>query len=93
MPTPNVVTLEETKLFLRVDHDYEDLTLETLIAAATEAALAYADAISADATEYPARVKLSILTHVAQAFGNRENGADAPASTARLMQPLRDWDV
>jgi uncharacterized phage protein (predicted DNA packaging) len=91
---PNIVTLEEAKLFMRVDADDEDLTIETLIAAATEAALAYADGIvPTDSMEYPARVKLSILTHVAQAFGNRENGADAPASTMRLMQPLRSLEV
>lgn len=89
----DVVTLEETKLYLRVDHDFEDTTIAILIAAATEAALDYADAHDPLLAEPSARLKLAILTHVARAFSEREDGADTPASSVRLMQPLRDLEI
>ncbi len=89
--TPEVVTLEETKLFLRVDADDEDATIRLLIDAATEAALRFANSV--DPAAPPASLKVAILTHVARSFDNRENHADMPVSAERLLAPLRRLDI
>lgn len=82
-----IVTLAEAKLFVRVEHDEEDALLTTMIAAATETALAVADAWDVTATP-PARLKLAVLAHVARAYDGRE-GVDAPEGNGRLLAPLR----
>lgn len=92
MSVPDIVTIEDAKLFLRVDAPDEDTLIASLIAAATEAVLAVADGFDPEGEPSP-RVQLAILTHVAQAFGNREDGADVPKSAARLVHPLRSLTV
>lgn len=89
---PDLVTLTEVKLFLRIDADEEDALLAMLIGAATEAALDIADRWDRN-TETPDRLKLAVLAHVARSYSNREDGADAPPSAARLIEPLRTLDI
>lgn len=90
-PSLEIVSLAEVKLFLRVDQDYEDAVLAIMIEAATEAAIATADAYAIE-DEPPARLKLAVLTHVAQAYDNRTDTA-APAGNDRLLAPLRNLDI
>lgn len=88
----DLVTIEEAKLWCRVDSDDEDETFATLIGAASEAVLSVADGW--DGTDpVPDRVKLAVLTHVAQAFDDRENGAALPVSAGSLLSPLRNLDL
>lgn len=89
--TPEIVTLAETKLFLRVDSDEEDTTIQMLIDAATEAALRFANSI--DPAAPPPSLKIAILTHVCRAFDNRDDHADMPVSAERLLAPLRRLDI
>ena len=85
-----LVTIEEAKAWLRVDTDEEDATIDTLIAAASAAAFDMADGwLPVEGEPVPDRIRLAVLTHVAQAFDNREGGADMPASAGRLLWPLR----
>lgn len=87
MSTPEIITLAEAKAYLRVDHDGEDATIQTLIDAACEAAVDYADAWDA-ATDAPARLRLAVLGHVARAFDARDD-VDVPAASQGLARPLR----
>ena len=82
-----IVTLAETKLFLRVDHDDEDALITTMIASATEAVLTLAD--QWDGLEpVPARLQLAVLSRVAVTFDQRGNLA--PGEGERyLIGPLR----
>lgn len=90
--TPEIVTLEEAKLFVRVDHDEEDGLFAVIIAAATDAVLAYADDW-VPAAPIPARIKLAVLCHIAAAYSERQDGADVPQAAARLINPLRRLSV
>ncbi|OYY70350.1 head-tail connector protein [Sphingomonas sp. 28-63-12] len=92
MATPEIVTLYQTKEFLRVIADDEDGMIMDLIVAATEAVLTVADGFNPEG-EPSARIRLAIMTHVAQAYLNREDGADLPKSAARLVHPLRSLTV
>ena len=92
MATPDIVTLDEVKAYLRVLHDDEDSTIELLIGAATEAALRLADSHDPD-DEPSLTLKLAIMVHVARAFDNREDAADAPPSAVRLLSPMRVLDL
>lgn len=91
MPAPEIVTLNEAKAWLRVDADDENATIQSLIDAATEAALEYADAFDPTAEPSP-RMKLAILAHVSNAFRNREN-PEAPGASKSLIQHLRVMDT
>jgi len=88
---PEIVTLAEAKLFLRVDSDEEDATIRLLIDGATEAALRFANGI--DPASPPPSLKIAILTHVCRAFDHREDHADMPVSAERLLAPLRRLEV
>ena len=88
----DLVTIEEAKLWCRVDSDDEDETFATLIGAASEAVLSVADGWDGS-DPVPDRIKLAVLTHVAQAFDNRENGAALPVSAGSLLSPLRNLDL
>lgn len=85
----DIVTLEEAKLFCRIDHDIEDPLVTLLIAAATDAVIEYADLWLSD----EARIKLAILCHVARIYDERQDGADLPEAAARLIHPLRRLSV
>lgn len=89
---PDIVSMKEVKAFLRVDQDHENDTIMLLINAATEAALRHVHNFNPD-DDIPHGLKLAILVHVASAFRNREDAADAPPSAVRLLFPLRHLDV
>ncbi len=89
---PEVVTLDEAKLWVRYDQDHLDTEFRLLIAAATEAVFAHVEP-SLYLGHIPARMKLAVLTHVANAFANKEDGADLPASAGRLLNPMRTLDI
>jgi uncharacterized phage protein (predicted DNA packaging) len=87
-----IVTLEEVKDWLRVDADHEDDVILLLIDAAHDAVVDYTGAPILTG-EVPTRYKLAVLTHVAMAYSNREDGADMPTSVARLLGPMRSLDI
>lgn len=92
MSLPQIVTLEEAKDHCRITGDYEDALLESYIDTATETALAHADGLSEDVTDYPASLKTAILMHVARLFDVREDGA-TPRSSISLANRYRKWGV
>ena len=93
MSQPEIVTLAETKLWLRLtdDENAEDATVEMLIEAATATALATADAYD-PADPAPPALRLAVLAHVVRAFDNRET-VGAPDENGRLLMPLRTLGV
>jgi hypothetical protein len=92
MPTPEIVTLAEAKAYLRVDGTEDDAVVQSILDAATEAALAYADTFDPEVDETPARLKLAILGHIAVAYDQREN-VDTPTASLGLARPLRTLDI
>lgn len=86
-----LLSLAETKLFLRVDDDEEDTLIAGLILTATETVLAHADGLLEDDT-VPESVRTSALLHVARLYDNREEGA-APVASVSLANRYRKWDV
>lgn len=88
---PDVVTLAETKEFLRVMHDDEDSTIQTLIASAVESVLTVADGMTV-AEPVPARIKVAVLARVSVMFDNRES-VRAGDGEDRLLSPFRRIEV
>lgn len=89
----DLVTLDEAKLFCRVDSEWDDSTLVMLIGAASAAVLDVADGWTpVVGAPVPDRIKLAVLTHVASAFDNRES-TELPASAARLLNPMRRLEI
>jgi len=86
-----ILTLDETKAFIRVDDDGEDTLIQGLILTASETALAHADGLL-DGDEIPESVRTSALLHVARLYDNREEGA-APVASVSLANRYRKWDV
>jgi len=90
-----LVTLEETKLYLRVEHDDEDDTIEVLIAAASDAVRDVASGWPTDEDdpeEVPARLKLAVLSRVQVAFDNR-GSVEAGTGELPMLTPLRTLEV
>lgn len=83
----DIVTLEETKAFLRVDHDDEDGIIGTMIASATEAVTTMADLWDGLAPA-PARLRLAVLSRVAVTYDQRDSIA-AGEGERHLIGPLR----
>ena len=92
MTLPTIVTLEEAKVFLRVDHEDEDAILDGLIATATAEALHLADDLDSDAESFPEGIKTAVLLHV-EALYDRANGGGVPDASAALARRHRDWSV
>ena len=86
-----LLSLAETKLFLRVDDDQEDTLIAGLILTAAETALAHADGLLEGDT-VPESVRTSALLHVARLYDNRDEGA-APVASVSLANRYRKWDV
>lgn len=86
-----IVTLDEAKLYILVDSDWDDRQIEVMIQAASEAAMAVANAWDGTG-EPPARPKMAVLSHVAAFYCDRE-GIAPPAGAAVLLAPLRNLDV
>lgn len=79
---PKLLDLEETKLWLRVDEDEEDLLIQTLIDAAEEYAKT---AVGSNYDPTKAKTKLLAMTCVADWYENRSLvGQD----TSDKMRPI-----
>jgi len=89
-----MLTLDQTKLHLRIDHSVEDDLIQTLIDAATAAVGNHLDnpAIVLDTTA-PAPLKSAALMLVADPYENRTSQVERPLHANetfdRLLQPYR----
>jgi hypothetical protein len=90
MPDP-IITLTETKAFLRVEHDEEDALIDGLILTATETALAHADGLL-ETDPVPESVRTSALLHVSRLYDDRQC-ENPPQAAATLASRYRDWSV
>jgi uncharacterized phage protein (predicted DNA packaging) len=86
-----LVTLDEAKLYLRVDGSDEDSTIELLVAAASDAVRDVAS--DWDGTgDVPDRMKLATLARVAVAFDTRTS-AEPGAGEMAVLSPLRTLEL
>ena len=89
-----MLTLQETKLHLRVDHSDEDALIEALMTTATAAC---ADFLNMDAADLvvavPAPIKSAALLLVGDLYANREAQSDrklyANDTYRNLLNPYR----
>lgn len=92
----DLLTLTETKLHLRVDHDDEDTLIQGLMAAATAATADYLHADSLDDTA-AAPIKAAALLLVGDLYANREAQTDRPLhrnpTFDRLLNPYREMEA
>jgi uncharacterized phage protein (predicted DNA packaging) len=86
-----LVTLEEAKLYLRVDGTDEDSTIELLIAAASDAVRDIADGWDGTG-DVPDRIKLATLARVAVAFDTRTS-LDPGEGEHAVLSPLRTLEL
>lgn len=92
-----MITLEETKLYLRVDQDDEDDAIETMMLTAMFAAADYLNMKPSDLMmaeeELPAPVRSAMLLLVGDLYMNRELQADKQLyenkTYERLLNPYR----
>lgn len=90
-----MLTLEETKLHLRVDHNFEDAAIEAMIDASTAAVSDYTG-VSIEDLELlaqPAPVRSAALLQVADLYENRERQSSQVLhrndTFERLLNPYR----
>ena len=84
-----MLTLAETKLHLRVDHDDEDVLIEAMIDTATAACADYLNMPAADlVVAVPAPVKSAALLLVGNLYENRESMGDRPYSKNPTFEAL-----
>lgn len=90
---PELATLEEAKMLLRVDHPFEDDLIRLMIAAASEAVRDVATDWDGE-SPVPDRIKLAVLARVANMF-NRDHRNDLRPSMGELplLTPLRKLEV
>ena len=93
-----MLTLPETKLHLRVDHNDEDALIEALMTTATAACADYLNMDAADlAVAVPAPVKSAALLMVAGLYENREDVSDRQLyrndTYYRLLNPYRQYSA
>ena len=89
-----MITLEQAKLHLRVDHDAEDALIQSLIDASIAAV---ADYLETDVTtltaDMPTPVEAAVLLQVADLYENREAQAERAyyknPTFERLLNPYR----
>lgn len=91
-----VVSVDEMKPYLKVEHDEEDGILEGLIVQAQAAAEDYCR-VQFDEGSCPAPVRLAIMLMVSHYFENRDNSDRFMYSTMlnsfkNLLYPYRDAD-
>jgi len=89
-----MLTLTETKLHLRVDHDGEDVLIEALMAPATAACADFLNMPAADlVVAVPAPVKSAALLLVGALYENRESQGERPfhknPAFEALLNPYR----
>lgn len=90
-----VVTVDEVKSHLRIDHDDEDVLLEGLIAQAQAVAEDYCRVSFGDEAAEPVRLAVMLMT--AHYYENRDNPDKQVYVTMRiafenLLYPYRDVD-
>ena len=93
-----MLTLQETKLHLRVDHNDEDALIGALMATATAACADYLNMEAADlVVAVPAPVKSAALLMVAGLYENREDVSDRQLyrndTYYRLLNPYRQYSA
>lgn len=93
-----MLTLAETKLHLRVDHNDEDALIAALMATATAACADYLNMEAADlVVAVPAPVKSAALLLVAGLYENREDVSDRQLyrndTYYRLLNPYRQYSA
>ena len=93
-----MLTLQETKLHLRVDHSEEDALIEALMDTATAACADYLNMDAADlVVAVPAPVKSAALLMVAGLYENREDVSDRQLyrndTYYRLLNPYRQYSA
>ena len=89
-----MLTLPETKLHLRVDHNDEDALIAALMATATAACADYLNMEAADlVVAVPEPIKSAALLLVGDLYANREALVERPLSKnptfERLLAPYR----
>lgn len=93
-----MLTLQETKLHLRVDHSDEDALIAALMETATAACADYLNMPAADlVVAVPAPVKSAALLMVAGLYENREDVSDRQLyrndTYYRLLNPYRQYSA
>ena len=93
-----MLTLPETKLHLRVDHNDEDALIQSLMTTATAACADYLNMDAADlVVAVPAPVKSAALLMVAGLYENREDVSDRQLyrndTYYRLQNPYRQYSA
>ena len=84
-----MLTLAETKLHLRVDHDDEDVLIQALMDTATAACADFLNMPAADlVVAVPAPVKSAALLLVGNLYENRESMGDRPYSKNPTFEAL-----
>ena len=84
-----MLTLEEVKLHLRVDHAEEDSLLAGLIATATAACADYLNILPSElATNVPAPVKSAALLLVGTLYEHRESVSERPYNKNPAFEAL-----
>ena len=84
-----MLTLAETKLHLRVDHDDEDVLIQALMVTATAACADFLNMPAADlVVAVPAPVKSAALLLVGNLYENRESMGDRPYSKNPTFEAL-----
>ena len=88
-----MITLDQAKEHIRVIGDHEDASIQTMIDAATAAALDYLNLDGFDSSGMPAPVQAAILLQVGDLYANRERQGDAiyyqNRTYERLLNPYR----
>ena len=84
-----MLTLAETKLHLRVDHDDEDALIAALMATATAACADYLNMPAADlVVAVPAPVKSAALLLVGSLYEQRESQGERPYNKNPTFEAL-----
>ena len=84
-----MLTLAETKLHLRVDHDDEDVLIEALMATATAACADFLNMPAEDlVVAVPAPVKSAALLLVGTLYEQRESQGDRPYNRNPTFEAL-----
>jgi uncharacterized phage protein (predicted DNA packaging) len=89
-----MLTIEETKLHLRVDHDHEDALILVMMATATTATADYLNmTLDQLTTTVPSPIKSAALLMVAGLYEHREDQAERQLyrndTYHRLLAPYR----
>lgn len=90
----SIITLEQAKLHIRVDHDTEDDAIQAMIDAAEAAALDY---LNLEELPEAAPVQAATLMLVGTLYANRESQSERPIVEnylfTRLLAPYRTMEA